>query len=124
LKGLNLSAHYPIKAMRVFDFTIGLKWSDTMKIWGDFSRITGIYKKDGSVRKTQETGKAQPRKDVVSISNKAKDIQTVQKALAQEPDIRKEKVDELAAKYRTGSYSPSGKEIAEKIISSVFDKKV
>jgi hypothetical protein len=32
-------------------------------------------------------------------------------------------VDELTAKYRSGSYSPSGEEIAEKIIQSVFDKK-
>ena len=94
-----------------------------MKIWGDSSRITGIYKRDGSVRQTNETGKAHPKKDVVSISNKARDMQIVQKALTQEPDIRKDKVDELTAKYRTGSYNPGGKEIAEKIINSVFDKK-
>jgi negative regulator of flagellin synthesis FlgM len=100
-----------------------LKWSDAMKIWGDFSRITGIYGKDRSVKRTHETGKAQQGKDVVSISNKARDVQVVQKALAQEPDVRKEKVDELTAKYRSGSYSPSGEEIAEKIIQSVFDKK-
>jgi len=38
------------------------------------------------------------KKDVVSISNQAKDFQTAMKALKEIPDIRKDKVEELARK--------------------------
>jgi len=41
------------------------------------------------------------KKDVVSISNQAKDFQTAMKALKEIPDIRKDKVEELARKIES-----------------------
>jgi negative regulator of flagellin synthesis FlgM len=63
------------------------------------------------------------KKDMVSISNQAKDLQAVQKALKGVPDIRKDKVDTLLSAYEAGNYNVNGKDVADRIISSVIDKK-
>jgi negative regulator of flagellin synthesis FlgM len=94
-----------------------------MKIPGDIPKITGIYNKQNKVRGLEKAGTDYSQKDVVSISGKAKDFQTIMKTLKNVPDIRQEKVDELSSKYRSGSYDVSGKDIADKIVDSIFDKK-
>ncbi len=95
-----------------------------MKIWGDIPKVQGIYNKQKRVEKPGKAGKTGSTGDVVSISGKAKDFQTVLKALKNVPDVRTEKVNELSSKYRSGSYDTSGKDIADKIIDSILDKKV
>lgn len=94
-----------------------------MKIWGDISRISGVYNRQKDVKRAQKAEKSETKKDAVSISGTAKDLQTIQKALNQVPDIRHEKVENLEKKYNTGSYNPEGRDIAQKIIESVFDRK-
>lgn len=94
-----------------------------MKIWGNISKITGSYNGPKNVNRAQKPGRVGAKKDVVSISDTAKDMKVVKDALGKVPDIRKEKVDLLMQRYRAGQYKPSGKEIAEKIVNSVFDKK-
>jgi negative regulator of flagellin synthesis FlgM len=94
-----------------------------MRIPGDFSKVTGIYgtqKNTGRAGKTEATAS---RKDVLSISNEAKDFQTVYKALKDVPDIRQGRVDELTARFETGGYNVSGQDVADKVVSNVFDKK-
>jgi mannose-6-phosphate isomerase len=39
------------------------------------------------------------------------------------PDIRKDKVDTLLSAYEAGNYNVNGKDVADRIISSVIDKK-
>lgn len=95
-----------------------------MRIPGDIPKITGIYDKQKSVNKIEKTSAVSSKKDVVSISNQAKDFQTVQKALKNVPDIRQNKVNELMVKYESGQYNASGKDIADNIVKSIFDKKV
>jgi len=63
------------------------------------------------------------KKDVVSISNQAKDFQTAMKALKEIPDIRKDKVEELARKIESGTYKVSEEDIADKILKSILDRK-
>jgi len=60
---------------------------------------------------------------VVSISNQAKDFQTAMKALKEIPDIRKDKVEELARKIESGTYKVSEEDIADKILKSILDRK-
>lgn len=95
-----------------------------MRIPGDIPKITGIYDKQKNVNKIEKASAVSSKKDVVSISNQAKDFQTVQKALKSVPDIRQNKVNELTVKYESGQYDAKGKDIAENIIKSVFDKKI
>ena len=94
-----------------------------MRIPGDLPKVTGIYgtqKNMGRVGKTEATV---PKKDVLSISNEAKDFQTVYKALKDVPDIRQNRVTEISGRFETGSYNVTGKDVADKVINAVFDKK-
>lgn len=95
-----------------------------MRIPGDIPKITGVYEKQKSVGKIEKSSAVSSKKDIVSISNQAKDFQTVQKALKNVPDIRQNRVNELTVKYESGQYNANGRDIAESIIKSMFDKKV
>lgn len=94
-----------------------------MKIWGDIPRISGVYDKQKNVNKIDKTSGVSSKKDVVSISNQAKDFTTVMKALKEVPDMRQDKVNELAAKYEAGSYDVDGGDIVEKLSKSITEKK-
>jgi negative regulator of flagellin synthesis FlgM len=95
-----------------------------MKIWGGIPKIDGVYDKQKNYGRVDKTSAVSGKKDVVSISNQAKDFQTIMKTLKDVPDLRKDKVDELDKKYQAGSYSVNGSDIAGKILKSVLDKKV
>jgi len=45
------------------------------------------------------------------------------KALKEIPDIRKDKVEELARKIESGTYKVSEEDIADKILKSILDRK-
>ena len=94
-----------------------------MKIWGEIPRILGVYDKNKNVGKVDKSSGVASKKDVVSISNQAKDYQTIMKALRDIPDVRQDRVNELMQKFESGSYDVSGKDIADSIIKSVIDKK-
>jgi len=95
----------------------------SVKIPGDIPRIPGVYNKQGSTGKISRVSAASSKKDVVSISNQAKDYQTVMKALRDIPDIRQNKINDLLERYQSGNYDVSGKDIADKIVRSIMDKK-
>jgi negative regulator of flagellin synthesis FlgM len=94
-----------------------------MKIWGEIPKILGVNTKHNSVNKVDKTSGVAAKKDVLSISNTAKDFQTVLKALKDVPDIRQDKVNEMVEKYESGKYDVGGRDIADKILKSTFDKK-
>lgn len=94
-----------------------------MRIPGEISKISGVYgaqKNIGRVGKSESTAS---RKDVLSISNEAKDIQTIYKALKDVPEIRQNKVADISGKFEAGTYNVTGKDIMDKVIKNVFDKK-
>lgn len=93
-----------------------------MRIWGDVPKVSGIYGKNKNIDKTEKTSGVASKKDVVSISNQAKDFQAIMKAVKDVPDIRTDKVNELKDKYESGSYNVDGKDIAQKLFHSVTDK--
>jgi negative regulator of flagellin synthesis FlgM len=95
-----------------------------MKISGDIYNVSKVYNKQKSVDKIEKASAVTSKKDVVSISNNAKDYQTVSKALKDVPDIRQSKVEEFKEAYMSGGYDVSGKEIVEKIEKSILDRKV
>jgi len=95
-----------------------------MKIWGNIPKIMGVYGKQKNVNKSGRTQGVSQKKDVLSISNQAKDFQTVMKALKDVPDVRQDKVNDLAERYQSGNYDVSGRDIADKIAKSILNKKV
>jgi len=94
-----------------------------MKIWGDIPKVSGVYDKQKSLSKVDKASGVAAKKDVVSISNQAKDYQTVMKALKDVPDVRNDKVSELADKYESGNYDVKGDTVADKVLKSMLDKK-
>ena len=94
-----------------------------MRINGDITKITGVYGTQKSVGKLEKTGSVSGKKDILSISSEAKDFQTALRALKDVPDIRQGRVNEILDRIETGSYSVTCREVAEKIVSSIFDKK-
>ncbi|HEY8349910.1 MAG TPA: flagellar biosynthesis anti-sigma factor FlgM [Clostridia bacterium] len=94
-----------------------------MRIPGDVPKITGIYGSQKKVNRVGSTGSVASRKDVLSISSEAKDFQAVFRALREVPDIRQDKVDDIAGRIETGQYDVKGRDIADKVIRSVFDRK-
>jgi negative regulator of flagellin synthesis FlgM len=94
-----------------------------MKIWGEIPKIFGVYDKQKSVGKVDKASGVAPKKDVLSISSEAKDFQTVMKGLKDVPDIRADKVKELSSRYDSGTYDVNGKDIADRVIKAIIDKK-
>jgi len=54
--------------------------------------------------------------DKAEFSKLSKDIARVQKVLAELPDIRGEKIEEITAKIAGGEYKPKADEIADMIV--------
>lgn len=98
----------------------------------NIDKIPGINKiyKSFSVERKNETQEVFPlngRKDELTISQKAIDYQIVNKgmkAIDQIPDIREDKVNAIKEKMDKGLYDIDGKDIAEKMMSGKFDKKI
>lgn len=91
--------------------------------------INKVYKSFSVERKkgTQEVFSVNGRKDELTVSQKAKDYQIVNKgikAMNQIPDIREDKVNAIRDKMEKGLYDIDGKDIAEKMLSGNFDKKI
>lgn len=61
-------------------------------------------------------------KDAVALSETAKELSMVQKMLSDVPDVRAEKVEQLKEQMRSGQYSISAQEVADKMFSQ-FDIK-
>lgn len=94
-----------------------------MRIPGDIPKITGAYGTQKNAGRIGKVGSVASKKDVLSISNEAKDFQTVNKALKDVPDIRQSKVAELLGKLESGGYKVSGRDMVDKVVNTIFDKK-
>jgi len=94
-----------------------------MRIPGDIPKITGVYGAQKNIGRIGKTGSVSAKKDVLSISNEAKDFQTVFRALRDVPDIREAKVGSILESIESGNYNVTGRDVAAKVVSNVFDKK-
>ena len=95
-----------------------------MRISGEFLKVIASYNNQKRVASTDKNQKTEGKKDVVSLSNQAKDYQTALKAVRTCPDVRQEKIREIEKRYVAGTYDISGKDIADKMVKSFWDKKV
>ena len=84
-------------------------------------RINGVNNID-QVYKAKKTNKAyntqgvESSKDVVTLSNFAKDLSVAKKAVNQTPDVRMDRVNALKAQIESGEYNISASQIAEKML--------
>jgi negative regulator of flagellin synthesis FlgM len=97
-----------------------------------FNKIGGvnqIYKanKVETKKSVNEATSTTTKKDQVQISKEAMDFQTVLKSVKQLnnlPDIREEIISPIKEKLENGTYSVDSKNVADKILSGGFNKKI
>lgn len=88
-----------------------------MKING--LNVSGIQKKyEKQIRKADNSNKNKA-KDSMNISKQAKQIRNLEKKLADIPDIRREKVEELRAAIASGDYYVESRTLAREILNSL-----
>ncbi len=88
-----------------------------------YNQISQLY----GVGKTRKTGKAGytgnvNTTDQVSFSSIGKDMQIAKSALANVPDVRQNKVDELKTAIQNGTYNVSNESFAEKLMSAYAER--
>ncbi|HHV47147.1 MAG TPA: flagellar biosynthesis anti-sigma factor FlgM [Tissierellia bacterium] len=65
------------------------------------------------------------KEDKLEVSDTAKDYTIAMEKYYKLPDIRREKVEELKEKVKSGTYYVDGKRVAERIMETVdFDKRI
>jgi negative regulator of flagellin synthesis FlgM len=62
--------------------------------------------------------------DRLTISARARDVQLVQEAIAQVPDVRQERVDAIAQAIAAGKYDVKNDDIAERLLARVVADKL
>mgnify|MGYP001220173117 CR=1 FL=1 len=94
-----------------------------MKIWGEGPKVPEVYGKNKNISKAEKTSGTTSKQDEVSISNEAKNFQTITKAVKEAPDVREDRIRELRDRYESGNYKVEGKDVAAKILESMINKK-
>ena len=84
-----------------------------------YSQISNIYNLN-KLTKTGTASKAGKGNDTVQIPGKAKTFQAAMTAVTEASDVREDKVAKLKAAMESGTYSVSGKEIADKLVEGYF----
>lgn len=87
-----------------------------------FNKVSQLYQQNSTqkLNKTNAVGK----KDRVEISQIGKDFQIAKQVVAQAPDIRQDKVNELKQRMASGTYNVSSEEVADKMVESYFNKSI
>jgi negative regulator of flagellin synthesis FlgM len=88
-----------------------------MKITGNVASVTGVYTNDKRISKVENTNKISMGQDDVKISSKGKDYAVAMNALKNVPDVRMDKVNDIAAKLESGEYKVSGDDIMNKLFA-------
>lgn len=84
-----------------------------------YNQVAQVYKAN-AVAGTAKTSKAGAGRDEVQISSIGRDYQIAKQAVADASDIREDKVAELAAKVKSGSYDVSADDFAGKLLERYY----
>lgn len=80
------------------------------------NKVVNKYKTN--INKTESASKVGMKQDKLEISSGAKEFQLAMDAVKNMPDIRQDKVDEIKQQIKDGTYKPSAKDIAKKMLSN------
>jgi len=85
---------------------------------GGISRVQGAYRLNSFENKnTSRLDRARETKQILTLSDQARDFQTVLDAVRNVPDIREDKVSAIQGRINSGDYNISAAAIASKILS-------
>ncbi len=82
-------------------------------------KLDQVYKSTSMKANVQNVSKNQ--KDSIEISSFGRDLQVARKAVSEADDIRYDKVNEIKQRMQSGTYDVSSREVAEKMVDSLFD---
>ena len=83
-----------------------------------FNKVSQLYKTN-SMKSTAKT-KSSSFSDTLEISQLGKDYQVAKQIVAQTPDVREDKVNEIKQRLDAGTYDVSNEEVAEKLVEEFF----
>ncbi|SDF79504.1 flagellar biosynthesis anti-sigma factor FlgM [Sporolituus thermophilus] len=86
-------------------------------------KVYGEQAKVGKSARQPSAGPAQ-RKDEVVLSAQAQEFSQILQALRNMPEVREDKVKELADRIAAGNYQVDAKEIAEKMVGRIIADRV
>lgn len=72
-----------------------------------------------NAEKQAEGGVAVPQ-ERIDLSGKAREVQQLQKAVTEAPEIREDRVNELKSRIQNGTYHVSAEDIASKIVGDTL----
>lgn len=86
-----------------------------LKVSGVFNpyEVYGQKKTASSIK----AGKTEDKKDVVALSEQAKDYQALTRIMTEVPDVRADVVSGVKSRYESGSYNVPSEDIAVKLIN-------
>jgi negative regulator of flagellin synthesis FlgM len=85
------------------------------------SRMIQQYQQYGGANQANQaaektaTPAAAPAEETVALSTRSRDLLQIKTAVAQLPEVREEKVEELKAQIEKGTYDVNGDQIAKKM---------
>jgi len=93
-----------------------------MKI-NNVTGVVGAYNQQTTRKVARDQDVARTEKnDGVSLSKEAQEVRNLKDKLAQAPDVRRERIDGLRRTIEAGTYRPSARDIAARMLNSrVFD---
>jgi negative regulator of flagellin synthesis FlgM len=82
-------------------------------------RVQGAYRISSfENRSTGRMDRARETKEILTLSDQARDFRTVLDAVSKLPDIREDKVADIQNRIKNGEYNISASAIANKILSA------
>lgn len=85
----------------------------------NYGQVSSVYNVS-KAKRTDAAAKTGRGNDTVEISGAAKTYQNARAAVASASDIRTDKVEKLRAALSAGTYSVSGRDIADKLVERYF----
>lgn len=87
-----------------------------------YNKVSQLYKTNNVKKTTKSDGGS--FSDKLEISQKGKDYRVAKEIVAQVPDVRQERIDEIKKQIESGTYSVDMTEVADKIVSRYFDEMI
>ncbi|HWI52426.1 MAG TPA: flagellar biosynthesis anti-sigma factor FlgM [Symbiobacteriaceae bacterium] len=94
-----------------------------MKI-NNVSGAMGVYQQSGARKAGSAQGAARASKgDGVVLSREAQQVLALKDKVAQAPEVRQQRIEELRRQIEAGTYRPDARQIADKMLKTrVFDE--
>lgn len=85
-----------------------------------YNKVSQLYNTN-KVKKATKLG-GESFSDKLEISQKGKDYRIAKQIVAQTPDVREDKINDIKNRINSGTYNVDMTEVAEKVVNRYFDE--